>query len=442
MKSRLPKVLQPLGGRPLLAHVIEAAEIMRPARIHVVYGHGGDIVRERLAEADVNWVLQADQLGTGHAVQMAMPEIPDTATVLILYGDVPMVRSQTLIKLIERAGDGALLSLILDHPAGYGRILRDQDGMVCGIVEEKDASDEQRQISEVNTGIMAFPAGDLRRWLDGLSNDNAQAEYYLTDVIAAAAADNKRIEGIVSPGETEVLGVNDKAQLAMLERRYQRQQVTALMKAGLTVTDPERFDIRGSLTFGKDASVDINAVIEGEVELDDGVSIGPNCCIRNCRIGADTQVLANSVIENAEIGANCTIGPFARIRPDTRLADGAKVGNFVELKKSVIGEGSKVNHLSYVGDAEVGKDVNIGAGVITCNYDGANKHLTVIGDGAFIGSDVQLVAPVTVGAGATIGAGSTISKDAPEGELTYSRSKQNTVTGWKRPTKSTQKEGK
>ena len=435
MKSRLPKVLQPLGGRPLLAHVIEAAEIMQPERIHVVYGHGGDVVKKRLAGVDVDWVLQQEQLGTGHAVKVAMPNIPDAATVLILYGDVPMVRSVTLKKLVAQADEGALLTLILHHPGGYGRILRGQEGEVLGIVEEKDADEEQKHISEVNTGIMAFPAADLRRWLDRLGNQNAQGEYYLTDVVAMAVADGKRVEGITSPSEAEVLGVNDKVQLAEQERRYQYQQVTKLMTDGLTVADPRRVDIRGRLTFGRDASLDINTVIEGRVELADGVSIGPNCTLKNCRIGEDSVILANSVIEDAEIGAGCQIGPFARLRPDSVLQDGARVGNFVELKKTTLGRNSKVNHLSYIGDAEVGDDVNIGAGVITCNYDGANKHRTVIGDGAFVGSDVQLVAPVTVGAGATIGAGSTITKDAPEGDLTYSRSKQMTVTGWKRPTK-------
>lgn len=435
MKSRLPKVLQPLGGRPLLAHIIEAAAAANPERIHVVYGHGGDEVRRRLADADVNWVLQDEQLGTGHAVKVAMPDVPDGATTLVLTGDVPMVRSETLKSLVAVSGDGGLLTVVLDNPKGLGRILRANDGSVRGIVEEKDANEEQKAICEINTGIMAFPSADLRRWLESLSNDNAQGEYYLTDVIALAVADGKRIEAIASPTEPEVLGVNDKVQLAALERFYQQQQITGCMAAGLTVIDPARVDIRGSLSFGRDVTLDINTVIEGQVVLADGVTIGPNCTLKNCVIGEDTEVLANSVIEGSQVGVQCLIGPFARLRPDSVLDKGAKVGNFVELKKTTVGKGSKVNHLSYVGDAQVGAEVNIGAGVITCNYDGANKHQTVIGDGAFIGSDVQLVAPVEVGDGATIGAGSTITKDAPANELSYSRTKQQTLSGWKRPKK-------
>lgn len=440
MRSALPKVLQPLGDRPLLAHVARTALALAPERVHVVYGHGGAQVRERLAWLDVNWVEQSEQLGTGHAVQQAMPDIPDAACVLVLYGDVPLTRTQTLQRLVNAADAGlALLTVNLANPSGYGRILRHADGSVQGIVEQKDASAAQLAIDEVNTGLMAANAAAMRRWLGNLSCDNAQAEYYLTDVVAMAVAEGTAVACEQPEDADEVSGVNDRAQLAALERVFQCQQAQSLLRAGLHLRDPQRFDLRGQLQFGRDVSIDVGAVLEGDVQLGEGVSIGPYCCIKNSRIAAGSQILAHSVIEDAEIAAGCHIGPFARLRPGAQLDDGARVGNFVEIKKSHIGKGSKVNHLSYVGDAEIGERVNIGAGVITCNYDGVHKHQTVIGDDAFIGSDCQLVAPVTIGAGATIGAGSTITRDAPAQQLSLSRSKQKSLASWQRPAKDRQR---
>ena len=437
MKSARPKVLQPLAGRPLLAHVLERAGGLGAHATHVVYGHGGDAVPRAFPAADVHWVLQAEQLGTGHAVAQAMPGVPDDAVVLGLYGDVPLVEPATRRPLVEAARHGrlALLSVDLDDPTGYGRVVRDAEGRVHRIVEQKDATPAELALREVNTGILAAPAERLRQWLAGLSRDNAQGEYYLTDVVALAVAGGVAVEAARAPSITEVLGVNDRAQLAMLEAALRLHHSQALMAAGVTLADPGRLDVRGSLRCGRDVVIDVNAVFEGEVELGDGVVVGPNAWIRDSRLGRGCRVLPNSLIDGAEIGADCEIGPFARIRPETVLANGVKVGNFVETKKSRIGAGSKVNHLTYVGDAEVGAGVTVGAGTITCNYDGANKHRTVIGDGAFIGSNTALVAPVTVGPGATIGAGSTISKDAPEGQLTVARGRQVTVRGWKRPEK-------
>ena len=438
MRSALPKVLHPLAGTPLLEHVIEAAEGIGADAIHVVYGHGGEQVRQRLAARNVRWVEQAQQLGTGHAVAQALPAIGDADRVLVLYGDVPLIGADTLRRLLAAADAGCfgLLTAELSDPTGYGRILRDASGQrVIGIVEQKDAAPEQLRIREINTGFLAVDATPLKRWVAALGNDNAQGEYYLTDVIAQAASEGVRINTVAPDSLSEILGVNNRAQLAELEREYQRRQAQRLLLAGVTLHDPERFDLRGRLEHGQDVSIDVNVVLEGTVTLGDRVSIGPGCVIRNAVLGADTIVQAHCVIEDAVVGRNARIGPFARIRPETRLADDVHIGNFVEIKKSVIDAGSKVNHLSYIGDSSIGKRVNVGAGTITCNYDGANKHRTVIEDDAFIGSDTQLVAPVTVGAGATLGAGTTLTRNAPPGELTLSRAKQETRTGWKRPAK-------
>jgi len=434
MHSEIPKVLHELAGRPLLAHVIACARALKPARIHVVYGYGGRQVPDGLAEANVEWVLQAEQKGTGHALRQAMTDIGDDTLVLVLYGDVPLTRSESLRPLIAAAAAGnlALMTVELAEASGYGRIVRDAQGRVTRIVEHQDATPAERALREVNTGILAAPAGRLKKYLAALKNDNAQGEYYLTDVVALAAADGVKITSLSPVDHWEIMGVNSKAQLAELERIQQRNQAQALMEQGLTLRDPARFDLRGTLTFGVDVVIDVNVVIEGNVSLGDRVQIGPNNVLRDCAIGADSVVQPNCVIEQAGIGQHCRIGPFARIRPEARIADRAHIGNFVEIKKADIGAGSKINHLSYIGDSQVGRDVNIGAGTITCNYDGAHKHRTVIGDGAFIGSNTALVAPVTIGAGATVGAGSTITSDVPDDTLAVSRTKQKTVPGWKR----------
>jgi bifunctional UDP-N-acetylglucosamine pyrophosphorylase/glucosamine-1-phosphate N-acetyltransferase len=442
MNSDLPKVLQPLAGRPLLGHVLDAAAALGPAGVHVVYGHGGERVRAAFSgdthgASPLHWALQAEQLGTGHAVAQAMPAIDDRQLVLVLYGDVPLVRRETLQTLIALAGPRslALLTVMLDDPAGYGRIVRNAAGDVQAIVEHKDASDAQRAIREGNSGILAAPAALLKRWLGQLKSDNAQGEYYLTDVIAMAVRDGIAVRPLVAPTLAEVLGVNDKLQLAQLEGLYRRQRAEALMRAGVTVIDPARLDVRGEVTVGRDVQLDVNVVLEGPVHLGDGVRVGPNCVISASRIGAGTEIRPNCVIERAEIGARCQIGPFSRVRPEARLAEGVHLGNFVEIKKSDIGRGSKVNHLSYIGDSTVGSGVNVGAGTITCNYDGVNKWRTEIGDDVFIGSGSMLVAPVKIGDGATIGAGSTITRDAPGQRLTLERSKQLTIDKWQRPTK-------
>jgi bifunctional UDP-N-acetylglucosamine pyrophosphorylase/glucosamine-1-phosphate N-acetyltransferase len=437
MRSGLPKVLHPLGGRPLLGHVIETARGFTGADIHVVIGHGAERVRAAFPDPDIHWVIQDRQLGTGHAVAQVLPAIADDRAVVVMYGDVPLIRHTTLDALLADAARGeiGLLTAELEQPAGYGRIVRDDSGDVTGIVEEKDASDAQRRIREVNTGFMAAPAGRLRGWVEALDNNNAQGEFYLTDVIALAVRDGVTVGAVTTRDPHEILGINDRLQLADLERRYQRRQAEACMQAGVTLIDPARFDLRGSLQAGEDVVIDVNAVLEGEVVLGERVTIGPNVVLRDTRIGDDVTVLANCVIEEAAIGSGVRIGPFARIRPETRLADHTHVGNFVEIKKSDIGEGSKINHLSYIGDTSIGRSVNVGAGTITCNYDGANKHHTVIGNDVFIGSDTQLVAPVEVKDGATIGAGSTITRDAPAGELTLSRAPQETRKGWQRPVK-------
>lgn len=437
MRSKLPKVLHAIGGQPMLAHVIRTAQSLAPDAMHVVYGHGGEQVRAALSELPVQWVQQQQQLGTGHAVAQALPDIAAEQTVLVLYGDVPLTRADTLQRLLAAAEGGALglLTAHLDDPTGYGRIIRDAQGDVIAIVEHKDASDAQRRINEINTGMLAVSAARLRQWVAGLDNKNSQGEFYLTDVIAMAVRDGVTVNTVHPAAIAEIMGINNKSQLAELERIHQLQQAEALMAQGVTLRDPARFDVRGELSVGRDVVIDVNVVCEGKVIIGDDVSIGPNCYLRDVSIADGVVVQANCVIEEADIGAGSRIGPFARIRPGTVLADDVHVGNFVEIKKAEIGQGSKVNHLSYVGDATIGKRVNVGAGTITCNYDGANKHQTVIEDDVFVGSDTQLIAPVTVGAGATIGAGSTISKDAPPGELTLSRAPQQTRKGWKRPVK-------
>ncbi len=437
MKSSRPKVLQTLAGQSLLSHVINRQARAVSSDIHVVYGHAGEQVKAAFAQdVDLHWVEQTEQLGTGHAVAQALPDIADDATVLVLYGDVPLVPAATLSALCQRASEGALaiLTVNLPDPSGYGRILREQRE-IRGIVEHKDATAAQLEITEVNTGLLAAPIGPLRRWIAALSSDNAQGEYYLTDCVAAAVADGLAVESVSAAAEADVAGVNNRQQLAALERAFQLQQAEQMMAQGLQLMDPQRFDLRGQLSFGQDCLIDVNAVLEGQVVLGDRVQIGPNCQLKNCQIGADTQIHANSVLEEAQVAEHCTVGPFARLRPGTQLASRAKVGNFVETKKVEVGEGSKINHLSYVGDAKLGRDVNVGAGTITCNYDGVNKHLTEIGDGAFIGSDAALVAPVKIGAGATIGAGSVISRDAPADKLTVARGRQMTIDRWQRPSK-------
>jgi len=436
MHSALPKVLQPLAGQPLLEHVVRAARALKPAGIHVVYGHGGEQVREAFAgQTDLHWALQAEQLGTGHAVVQAMPAIPDDHRVLVLCGDVPLIRAQTLERLVGDGGKLAVLTAKLADATGYGRVLRNGNGKVTRIVEHKDATDDERRVNEINTGLIAFDARALRRYLGNLKNDNAQREYYLTDVIGMAVADRVDVDGIVAEQAAEVLGINDRAQLATAERALQRRFAADLMARGVTLADPDRLDVRGEVTVGRDVFIDVGAVLEGKVVLGDRVHIEPYAVVRNCTLGADTVVHPYSVLEGSAAGDDCEIGPFTRLRPGTVLSGHVKVGNFVEMKNSVVAPHSKVNHLSYVGDATVGTKVNIGAGTITCNYDGANKHRTVIGDNAFIGSGSMLVAPVEIGADATIGAGSTITKDAPAGELTLERSKQVTISGWQRPKK-------
>ncbi len=437
MKSALPKVLHELAGRPLLSHVLACAQSMAPDKVVVVHGHGGDRVRESLSLTDVTWVEQREQLGTGHAVDQAMTQIADGSRVLVLYGDVPLIQSATLTRVIEFAGADSLglVTIELDDPAGYGRIVRDAAGRVLGIVEEGDATSAEKQIHEVNTGILAVEASLLRTWLHALDTDNAQGELYLTDIIALAVADGVKVETAHPGSAEEVLGVNDRDQLAHVERFYQHSEARRLMLDGVTLRDPRRFDVRGEVIAGRDIVIDVNVILEGCVRIGDGVRIGPHTVVRDSDIGAGTQILANCHIEGASIGAQCRIGPYSRVRPGAGLAAEVHIGNFVEVKNSRIEHGSKVNHLSYVGDADIGHEVNVGAGTITCNYDGANKHRTVIGDNAFIGSGTELVAPVTVAAGATIGAGSTITRDAPAGELTLERARQTTVKGWKRPEK-------
>lgn len=437
MRSNIPKVLHTLAGRPMLSHVIASARALQPTRIVVVTGHGAQQVQEACTgQTDLCFALQEPQLGTGHAVQQAVPQLAAGGTTLVLYGDVPLVSSDTLKALVAAAQDGmAVLTVHLKDPAGYGRIVRDAIGHVERIVEDKDATEAEREISEVNTGILAAPTESLRGWLGKLGNDNAQGEYYLTDVIAMAVADGVRVATAQPSAEWETLGVNSRLQQAELERVYQRQQANILLEAGVTLADPSRIDIRGGLLCGRDVFIDVNCVFEGEVELADGVHIGPNCVLRSVQVGPGSVIEAFSHLEQAEVGADAHVGPYARLRPGSRIGNDGRIGNFVEVKNSTLGAGSKANHLAYIGDAVVGERVNIGAGTITCNYDGANKHRTIIEDDAFIGSDTQLVAPVKVGKGATLGAGTTLTRDAPAGQLTVSRATQRSIEGWTRPVK-------
>ncbi len=436
MRSALPKVLHPVAGKSMLGHVIDTARQLSPRKIHVVIGHGAELVRERLAADDVDFVLQAEQLGTGHAVAQALPHI-EADKVLILYGDVPLTQVETLSRLLEQASDTqlGLLTVNLADPTGYGRIIRDEAGIVQAIVEHKDASEAQRAIREGNTGILAVPGKRLGDWLGRLSNSNAQGEYYLTDVIAMAVADGLVVATETAQEEMEVLGANDRIQLAQLERYYQQRAARRLMTQGVTLLDPARFDLRGEVTVGRDVQIDINVILEGKVVIEDGVQIGPNCVIKNSTLRRGAIVKANSHLEGAELGEGADCGPFARLRPGAKLGAKAHVGNFVELKNAVLGEGAKAGHLSYLGDAEIGARTNIGAGTITCNYDGANKFKTVMGEDVFIGSNSSLVAPVTLGDGATTGAGSTVTQDVPAKALAVGRAKQRNIEGWKRPTK-------
>jgi len=436
MNSALPKVLQPLAGRPLLQHVIDCSRDIGAHDICVVYGHGGDEVRQCFADEEVRWALQAEQLGTGHAVQQAMAETPENNRVLVLYGDVPLLRSETLITLFEGCGedDVGVLTVEMEEPFGYGRIVR-ENGQVRKSVEERDANEVEKAITEINTGVICAPARRMKSWLARLNNDNSQGEYYLTDVLGMAVSDGVAVHGIKADNQEEVMGINDKKQLAEAERALQKRLVEALQAEGVTFADPARVDIRGHLKCGRDVFIDVNAIFEGDVSLGDNTRIESNNLIRNSEIGAGTVIHSNCHIEDSKTGEACEVGPFSRLRPGAELANRVKIGNFVEVKKSRIADGSKVNHLSYIGDTVIGTGVNIGAGTITCNYDGANKHQTNIGDNVFVGSGVELVAPIDIGAGATIGAGSTISKSAPAGELTLERAKQVTIPGWKPPVK-------
>jgi bifunctional UDP-N-acetylglucosamine pyrophosphorylase/glucosamine-1-phosphate N-acetyltransferase len=437
MHSDLPKVAHALAGRPLLAHVVESARTLDPKRLCIVVGHGADAVRERVPAPGAAWAIQESQLGTGHAVMQAMPSLEPGGTILVLYGDVPLISAATLRALVAASEGGrlAILTQDIESPKGYGRIVRDASGRVARIVEEKDATDAERRIREINTGIVAAPQERLADWLARLSNDNAQGEYYLTDIVAAAVADGVPVEVRQPAAAHECLGVNSQSDLAALERRYQMDKAASLLESGVTLADPSRIDVRGDLTCGRDVAIDVNCIFEGKVVLGDRVRIGANCILRDVTVGADTEVKPFSLVEEAAIGRNARIGPYARIRPGTDLGDEVHIGNFVEVKASRIAARSKANHLAYVGDSTVGSDVNIGAGTITCNYDGANKHRTVIEDDVHIGSDVQLVAPVTVGKGATIGAGATITKDVPPGGLTLTEKKQVSKPGWQRPRK-------
>lgn len=437
MKSALPKVMHKLAGKAMVQHVVDSACTLAPEALHLVIGHEGEQVEQAMAGQSLNFVWQREQLGTGHAVAQAMPAIGQDSVVLVLYGDVPLTRPETLEQLVKIAaqGDLGLLTVTLEDPTGYGRIVRNAVGDVVAIVEHKDASEQQKLIREVNTGILALPSAALHEWLPRLSANNAQGEYYLTDVIAMAAEEGMRVRAIQPDAEQEVQGVNNRQQLAQLERWYQQQQAEALMAEGVTLADPARVDVRGELKAGRDVLIDINCVFEGKVVLGEGVEVGPNCLIRNAVIGAGCRIEANSLIDGATVGDNAQIGPFARLRPGTELAQGGKIGNFVETKKARIGAGSKINHLTYIGDAEIGCEVNVGAGTITCNYDGVNKSLTRIGDGAFIGSNSSLVAPVEIGAGATVGAGSTVTKAVADNQLAVARGKQINLDNWARPQK-------
>lgn len=436
MHSAMPKVLHTLAGKPMVKHVIDTCHALGAQNIHLVYGHGGDQMQQALSAESVSWVLQAQQLGTGHAVDQASAEYADDEKVLVLYGDVPLISQQTLERLLDAQPEGGigLLTVELDNPSGYGRIVR-QDGQVVAIVEQKDASEEQKLIREINTGVMVATGRDLKRWLAGLNNDNAQGEYYLTDVIAAAYADGRAIEAVHAASATEVEGVNDRIQLARLERAFQTAQAHALLEQGVMLRDPARFDLRGTIQCGRDVEIDVNVIIEGNVSIGNNVVIGAGSVLKDCEIDDNTLIRPYSVIEGATVGEDCTVGPFARLRPGAEMHNDAHVGNFVEMKNARLGEGSKANHLTYLGDAEIGQRTNIGAGTITCNYDGANKHKTLIGDDVFVGSDSQLVAPVAIADGATIGAGTTLTRDVAAGELVITRAKEKKISGWQRPVK-------
>ncbi|TCP96468.1 UDP-N-acetylglucosamine pyrophosphorylase /glucosamine-1-phosphate N-acetyltransferase [Cricetibacter osteomyelitidis] len=436
MYSDLPKVLHNIAGKPMVKHVIDTAKSLNATNIHLIYGHGAELLQQRLKDEPVNWVFQAEQLGTGHAMQQAAPFFKDDENIVMLYGDTPLITKETLEKLIATKPENgiALLTVNLDNPTGYGRILR-ENGAVVGIVEQKDANPDQLKITEVNSGVMVSDGASLKKWLGRLDNNNAQGEYYMTDVIGLANRDGFKVSAVQATEFMEVEGANNRLQLANLERFYQTKQAEKLLLAGVTLIDPARFDLRGELTHGKDVEIDVNVIIEGKVRLGNQVKIGTGCVLKNCEIGDGVEIKPYSVIEDAIVGEKALIGPFSRLRPGAELAAETHVGNFVEIKKAVVGKGSKVNHLTYVGDAEIGSNCNIGAGVITCNYDGANKFKTVIGDNVFVGSDTQLVAPVTVENGATIGAGSTITKDVRADELVITRVPQRHISGWERPTK-------
>jgi bifunctional UDP-N-acetylglucosamine pyrophosphorylase/glucosamine-1-phosphate N-acetyltransferase len=439
MRSRLPKVLHPIGGRPMIRHVLDRAHELKARAINIIVGHGAAPIKAALAGEVVTFIEQQEQLGTGHAVQQALPKITADTIVLLLYGDVPLISTATLESLVALVSENSigLLTAELADPSGYGRIVRNRDRQVCAIVEHKDATVEQRQIREINSGIMAVGGGNLLRWIPKLTNNNAQGEYYLTDIIALAQAEAVSVKTLCTTDLDEIAGVNDREQQAQLERAYQRRQARQLMSEGLTLLDPHRFDLRGSLKMGMDCVIDVNCVIEGEVVLGDGVTLGPNCYLKNATVGSDVTILANTLIEDAIIADECNLGPFARLRPGTRLDNGAKIGNFVETKNAHIGTNSKINHLSYVGDASLGSGVNIGAGTITCNYDGVNKSHTEIADNVFVGSNTALVAPVTVAAGATVAAGSTVTGDIGAGQLGIARARQRNIDGWRRPVKKT-----
>lgn len=436
MRSPLPKVLHPLAGRPLISHVLDTARALGPQRICIVYGHGGMILPEKIGASDLVFVRQEPQLGTGHALAQALPQLGANGATLVLYGDVPLIRLDTLKRMLDSTRDQVVvLTTEVDDPSGYGRIVRDRRGRLRSIVEDKDASAAQRQLREISTGIMLLPTRRLKRWLSRIHNRNSQREYYLTDVVGLALKDKVRVVTVTAEKPWEVLGVNSKLQLAQAERAWQRYRAEQLLDQGVMIADPSRLDVRGQLTCGADVRIDVNCVFEGQIVLGDGVVIGANCFLRNAEIGSGTRIEPFTLMEDARIGERCRIGPYARLRPGNRISDEVHIGNFVEVKASELGTGSKANHLAYIGDTSIGRDVNVGAGTITCNYDGANKHRTVIEDDVHIGSDVQLVAPVTIARGATVGAGTTVWRDTPPGGLVINAKTQEHRPGWKRPTK-------
>ena len=437
MFSSMPKVLHALSGKPMLGYVLDAASELDSDHIHVVYGHGGQQVKERFTDYSINWVHQSEQKGTGHAVAQATPDVNDDSVVLILYGDVPLIRPQTLSPLLALADEGnlALLTLDLAEPGSLGRIIRDNENNIVAITEYKDATESERAISEINTGVMAVQGSQLKQWLTQINDNNVQNEFYLTDIVKLAVDDGVPVRSIQAETEIEISGVNNKLELGKLERMQQKQIAHELMSRGLSISDPSRFDLRGKLEFGQDCYLDVNTLIEGDCQFGNNVQIGAHCIIRNAKIADNAKIEPFSLVEDSVVGAHCSVGPYARLRPGSELKQGSRIGNFVEVKNATIGKNSKANHLSYVGDAEVGQDVNMGAGMITCNYDGANKHKTIIGDNVHVGSDCQLVAPVEIEEGATIGAGTTVYKNAPKDELTINKKEQLVITGWKRPQK-------